>query len=207
MISTKELRMYKVLGVKLGASKDEITSAYRRLVKEYHPDASHRHTAVQFNQVVEAYNTLKVRDDAKQCIDFPVRDKRTRPGHQKREDDIFNLGNLLLNGKQTGIRAFAARKLGNSGKKSAYGFLRRALNDPSPLVQKSVVEAIGSLRIQQCSGELALLFHDSGREIKSVILDAVQNIGTQGGFRNIILAGMQDSDLYIRTKALQLFSR
>ena len=29
---------YKVLGLKAGASPDEIRSAYRRLVKKYHPD-------------------------------------------------------------------------------------------------------------------------------------------------------------------------
>ena len=28
---------YKVLGLKVGASPDEIRSAYRRLVKKYHP--------------------------------------------------------------------------------------------------------------------------------------------------------------------------
>ena len=29
---------YEVLGVKPGASQDEIKSAYRKLVKQYHPD-------------------------------------------------------------------------------------------------------------------------------------------------------------------------
>ena len=29
---------YEVLGVKQGASQEEIKSAYRRLVKQYHPD-------------------------------------------------------------------------------------------------------------------------------------------------------------------------
>ena len=29
---------YEVLGLKKGASKDEIKSAYRRLAKKYHPD-------------------------------------------------------------------------------------------------------------------------------------------------------------------------
>ena len=31
---------YEVLGVKPGASQDEIKSAYRKLVKQYHPDHS-----------------------------------------------------------------------------------------------------------------------------------------------------------------------
>ena len=31
---------YEVLGLKQGASQDEIKSAYRKLIKQYHPDQS-----------------------------------------------------------------------------------------------------------------------------------------------------------------------
>uniref|UniRef100_A0A7S4APH0 J domain-containing protein n=1 Tax=Pseudo-nitzschia australis TaxID=44445 RepID=A0A7S4APH0_9STRA len=50
---------YGVLGVGKNAGKDEIKTAFRRLVKEYHPDANpNRDTAEQFRIVNKAYETL-----------------------------------------------------------------------------------------------------------------------------------------------------
>ena len=54
---------YEVLGIKPGASQDEIKSAYRRLVKQYHPD-QFRDNPLQelaqekLAQINEAYNML-----------------------------------------------------------------------------------------------------------------------------------------------------
>ena len=57
---------YEVLGVRRGASKDEIVSRYRELVRQYHPDKV-THMAPEFREVAErrmkeinaAYNALK----------------------------------------------------------------------------------------------------------------------------------------------------
>jgi curved DNA-binding protein CbpA len=50
---------YKVLGLKVGASPDEIRSAYRRLVKKYHPDRNpSASAATQFIAVQTAYEQL-----------------------------------------------------------------------------------------------------------------------------------------------------
>jgi DnaJ domain len=50
---------YKVLGLKAGASPDEIRSAYRRLVKKYHPDRNpSASAATQFIAVQAAYEQL-----------------------------------------------------------------------------------------------------------------------------------------------------
>ncbi len=50
---------YKVLGLKAGASPDEIRSAYRRLVKKYHPDRNtSASAATQFMAVQAAYEQL-----------------------------------------------------------------------------------------------------------------------------------------------------
>lgn len=55
---------YEVLGVSKTASKDEITSAYRKLAKKYHPDINKDPKAPeQFREVQEAYDVLK--DDEK----------------------------------------------------------------------------------------------------------------------------------------------
>lgn len=49
---------YEVLGVKKGASKDEIKSAYRKLAKTYHPDNKETGNADKFKEIQEAYDVL-----------------------------------------------------------------------------------------------------------------------------------------------------
>lgn len=50
---------YRILGVATNSSASEIKSAYRRLVKELHPDINHGHEATsKFQQVQEAYGVL-----------------------------------------------------------------------------------------------------------------------------------------------------
>ena len=52
---------YEVLGVSPQATDDEIKKAFRRLAREYHPDAnpSDAATAEQFKEISEAYETLR----------------------------------------------------------------------------------------------------------------------------------------------------
>jgi molecular chaperone DnaJ len=51
---------YKVLGVKRGATQDEIRKAYRRLARKYHPDVNPGDKAAEekFKQLSEAYDVL-----------------------------------------------------------------------------------------------------------------------------------------------------
>ncbi len=49
---------YEILGVPRVASREEIRSAFRRLVKKYHPDMTPGVEGSRFRQIMDAYKTL-----------------------------------------------------------------------------------------------------------------------------------------------------
>ncbi len=51
-------KYYQILGITPGASVAEIRKAYRKKVKEYHPDKSSKKTSEEFQLVVKAYRIL-----------------------------------------------------------------------------------------------------------------------------------------------------
>lgn len=74
---------YEILGLEKGASPEAIRKAYRRLVREYHPDKNKEPDAEQrFLDIVEAYEVLSdpelraVYDEGRDIADFMERRKR-----------------------------------------------------------------------------------------------------------------------------------
>src|SRR5579862_5269792 len=60
-----EVDYYKVLGVKQEATEKEITRAYRKLAKQYHPDA-HPGSEDRFKEISAAYDVLGDADKRKE---------------------------------------------------------------------------------------------------------------------------------------------
>lgn len=224
----EELRHYRALGLPAGADIQQIKSAYRVLAKKYHPDMSKDPaTGEQFRRVVAAYKTLVAREEKSAYIRSTVRRTyRAAPRtsqHQtgaKNESkntsknaahdvgsSLYSIGQLLLNGKTASMRAFAAKRLGFSGQKGAYVYLKRALEDPSEPVVLAAVEAIGRLRITISARELESTFDSGSRAVKMAVLQAVEMSVRKAVFLGILLKGMQSLDRNVRGKALSLFAQ
>ena len=67
-MATATKDFYKILGVAENASADEIKKAYRKLAKQYHPDANPNDAAAadRFKEVSEAYSVLSDESKRKQ---------------------------------------------------------------------------------------------------------------------------------------------
>lgn len=72
---------YQVLGVSEDASHEEIKKAYRKLVKEYHPD-EHKGQEEKFREVCDAYQVLS-NSEKRHEFDMALKQMRTKKQEQK----------------------------------------------------------------------------------------------------------------------------
>jgi molecular chaperone DnaJ len=74
--------LYDTLGVKKGASADEIKKAYRKLARQYHPDTNQGDKAAEerFKQVQSAYDVLSDDEKRKAYDRFGSTNGRGQPG-------------------------------------------------------------------------------------------------------------------------------
>ncbi len=132
---------------------------------------------------------------------------RRESGGRNDRMDVFDLGELVVSAERPETRAFAAKSLGNSGKRWTVAFLRAALNDSSELVVISAVRALGRLKVVQCAGEFASLFFHGGDDLRHAILDSIEESGRATAFRSVIVEALKVSDGEVRRRALRLFAQ
>lgn len=65
----EEYDPYEILGVRKDATKQELKKAYHRKLLQTHPDATGQKTAHLFEQVQEAYHTVRYDLDKREIID------------------------------------------------------------------------------------------------------------------------------------------
>mmetsp|Transcript_78176 Transcript_78176/g.95722 ORF Transcript_78176/g.95722 Transcript_78176/m.95722 type:complete len:126 (-) Transcript_78176:379-756(-) len=72
--------MYEIFGVKPDASMDDIKTAYKKLVKKYHPD-KHKTEKEKYTKILQNYNKmfdiLKAKHERKQNQESPKSDNVT----------------------------------------------------------------------------------------------------------------------------------
>lgn len=202
----EELRFYRTLGLPSGANIDQIKSAYRVLAKKYHPDISKNpESGEQFRRISAAYKNLVAREQKSDYFYSTVRrTRRTAPEPDR--DSLYAIGKTLVEGKTPEMRAFAARRLGLSGKKGSYIYLKRALRDSSETVVLAVLDAVGKLQIRSSITDLAKLFDTGSRTVKMGILEAVERMAIPPASIDILTWGMQSQDRSLRLKSLSLFA-
>src|SRR3989449_10271513 len=91
--------LYDTLGVKKGASADEIKKAYRKLAAQYHPDKNPGDAAAEekFKEVQNAYDTLSNAERRKQYDKFGTANGRRAPGADPRDFNFGSGGNFTIN--------------------------------------------------------------------------------------------------------------
>ena len=88
--------LYDTLGVKKGASADEIKKAYRKLARKYHPDTNQGDKGAEerFKQVQTAYDVLSDDEKRKAYDRFGSTNGRGAPGPGGVNVDFGDLGDL-----------------------------------------------------------------------------------------------------------------
>jgi len=142
---------YDVLGVKRGATKEEIKAAYRKLALQYHPDRNKDAGAEErFKQISEAYAVLSDDDKRKQYDTFGREGVYQRYGS---EEDIFRGTDFSDVFRGTGFGGFGGFDDIFSQLFGGGGAGRRAPRRGNDV----------SLRVQMRLEDVA---HDSAREIE-----------------------------------------
>jgi len=164
-----ERELWAVFGLSPGSDSRDLKRAFRQLTKRYHPDSSKDPaTARRFSRVVRVYKLLSLKAETHR--EAALDDKSIDPD----EEDLFALGTEFTVSKNADARVEAVKRLGLSGKKSAYIFLRKALYDDSPEVAAQAVRSVALLGIRQADGEIASLFARSGVGLKRTILETAR---------------------------------
>jgi molecular chaperone DnaJ len=94
MATVKDL--YETLGVSKGASQDEIKKAYRKLARQYHPDANPGDASAEerFKEVQSAYDVLSDAEKRKQYDRFGAGNGRPGPGGFRFDTEGFDFADL-----------------------------------------------------------------------------------------------------------------
>ena len=177
---------YTLLGVKRGASQDEIRKAYRRLARKHHPDVNpgDKTAEEKFKQISEAYDVLS---DAKKR---EVYDKfgsysesmRDAAAHQSRGPGVdFDWSNIFSGGgSPAGAGAGPGAGAGAAGAGSSS--FRDIFGDLFGGVRTGARESRGPQRGADLEIPLSLSFEDAINGLtKSIAIERRENCAACGG--------------------------
>lgn len=142
---------YEILGVSENATADEIKKAYRRLAKQYHPDANPGNKAAEekFKEISEAHAVLsdpKKRAQYDQMRRLGAFDAAGARGFEGAGFDFSDLASIFGSGRRTGARRFSFEDFGGFG---GLGDLLSQFFDHSDLFRgREREESSGDLQVE-----------------------------------------------------------
>ena len=124
-----------------------------------------------------------------------------------KSNTLFTAGKSLKNGSTVEEKISAINIFIGLKRKSAYPFLRIAMNERSEKVVIASIAAIGKLKIIQAGPELGYLMFSGSVRIKDTILDTIQMIGKKNNYFSILDIALGDDNPIIRRKAESIIKR
>ncbi len=187
---------YNILGVKRGASEQEIKRAYRQLARKYHPDVNpgNKSAEARFKEINEAYEVLS---------DKEKRQKYDQFGDQWQYADQF----AKAGGYRAGFRDFS--RGGAQSSRFEEGDLDSLFGD----LFQGIRTGTSSRRAQQRRGQdidypvevtLEEAYHGTNRILTLEAEEPCHSCGGTGKIRNVLCSACRGSGVVPRLERLEV---
>lgn len=196
-----EAAMRRLLGVSVEADLAQIKTAFRKKIKQLHPDrCPGAGSSRVVDRLIEAYSGLSSL--------YSSGSGATTARGSSSLTDVFAIGELAVASTDPLVRRSAVEALARSGRKTAYAYLRQALADRDQSVVKAAVVAVAELRIIQSGGELSVLFAGADSSLRVAVVRAFAILGHAApGWNAVKKIALECDDLAVKRYVEQLNSR
>ena len=163
--------------------------------------ASQRKTAFEEKSRKEQFKRERERNRRE------VREKDQREEKNSFSRRVFAAGEIISGDHSDRKKIQAIHTLISLKRRSAYPFLKEALNKDSEKVVLASIEAIGELKILQAGPELGSLMSSDSVKIRRAVINTLELIGRKNQYTDILNMALKDKDSLIRQKADSLYKR
>jgi hypothetical protein len=157
---------YQILGLEQGTAVQRVTTHYRELVKQMHPDAGG--VVVDVGRLVEAYRTIITHSDG-----YKPRATVSRGA------SVFSLGRLATSSGEAALRRQAVQQLAQRRRYAGVVFLKQALFDTDATVAQAAAVGIVSIPGAQVERDLLTLYEHLSTQQRIVILREIREQGRE----------------------------
>ena len=197
---------YKVLGVSKNASKEEITQAFRKLARKYHPDVNpgDKTAEEKFKEINEAHEVLSDAEKRKKYEQFGAQwQQYTRGGGRAENFDWSKWGGQPKNGVYTVNPEDLEKMFGGGGLGSFSDFFetlfggRRSQTNTQTRSRARDIEHVMQITLEEAfTGASRLLQWEGGKKLEAKIPAGVRS----GSRVRLSKQGEGGADLYLKVE-------